>query len=70
MTSRPNDGWSSATVITFTPHVTRARVIFERCFAGDLLMVPDTDPLSFEQWVEQYVYQTAAFVKVAANPGC
>ena len=64
------NGWTSATVITFTPHVTRARVIFERCFTGELVMVADTSPLSLPRWVQQYLYQTAAFVKVAVIQGC
>ncbi|MDJ0336187.1 YdcF family protein [Salinibacterium sp. G-O1] len=63
-------GWTSATVITMVPHVTRARIVIERCFTGTLLMVPDTTPMSINKWVEQYVYQTAAFVKVAVNQDC
>ncbi|MDO9130913.1 MAG: hypothetical protein Q7U34_13715 [Anaerolineales bacterium] len=63
-------GWTSATVITFTPHVTRTRVLMERCFTGSLRVVADTTPLPLAQWVGQYFYQTGAFVKVALNPGC
>lgn len=70
-------GWKSANVLTAQFHVTRARVIVNRCYAGDLRMVADrtglplislTDP-SYS-WAYQYLYQTAAFVKVAIHPDC
>ena len=63
-------GWSSATVITFTPHITRARLIVSRCFTGKLDMVADTTPLSIGYWAYQYLYQTGGFIKAALNPGC
>lgn len=63
-------GWTSATVITFTPHVTRTRLLMERCFAGTLRVTADTTPLLLAEWAHQYFYQTGAFVKVALNPGC
>ena len=63
-------GWTSATVITFTPHVTRTRLLMQRCFAGTLRVAADTTPLPLAEWAGQYFYQTGAFVKVALNPGC
>lgn len=63
-------GWTSAAVITFTPHIMRTRVLFDRCFDGDLVMV-ETDPeRPLNEWAYQYAYQTAAFTKVAARPSC
>jgi uncharacterized SAM-binding protein YcdF (DUF218 family) len=70
-------GWKSANVLTAQFHVTRARVIVDRCYKGDLHMVADrmdlplvslTDPTY--SWAYQYLYQTAAFVKVALHPEC
>ncbi len=70
-------GWKSANVLTAQFHVTRARVIVSRCYTGDLHMVADrmnlplislTDPTY--SWAYQYLYQTAAFVKVAIHPDC
>lgn len=70
-------GWKSANVLTAQFHVTRARVIVNRCYTRDLHMVADrkslplislTDPTS--SWAYQYLYQTAAFVKVAVHPDC
>ncbi|MFF2296854.1 ElyC/SanA/YdcF family protein [Arthrobacter sp. NPDC058127] len=70
-------GWKSADVLTAQFHVTRARVIVSRCYTGNLHMVADrmglplissTDPTY--SWAYQYLYQTAAFVKVAIHPDC
>lgn len=63
-------GWSSATAITFTPHISRARLILSRCFDGQLDMVADTTPLPLADWAYQYLYQTGGFIKAALTPGC
>jgi hypothetical protein len=69
--------WKSADVLAAQYHVTRARVIVRRCFTGDLHMMADRSGLPLisltnatYSWVHQYIYQTAAFVKVALEPGC
>ncbi|QCB97106.1 YdcF family protein [Arthrobacter sp. PAMC25564] len=71
------NGWKSADVLTAQFHITRARVIVQRCYEGDLSMVAFQQKLplvSFTKpeasWVYQYAYQTAAFVKVALREGC
>lgn len=64
-------GWDSAIVITMTPHVSRARMIIDRCFDGELTMRAVSDqPSGLGSWVHQYLYQSAAFVKALAAPGC
>ncbi|GAA5193123.1 hypothetical protein GCM10023346_16980 [Arthrobacter gyeryongensis] len=70
-------GWKSANVLTAQFHVTRARVIVRRCYGGDLQMVADRTDLPLTSltnptysWAYQYIYQTAAFVKVAIHPEC
>ncbi|UKA62098.1 YdcF family protein [Arthrobacter sp. FW306-04-A] len=70
-------GWKSANVLTAQFHVTRARVVVARCFEGDLRMVADRRGLPLislanptYSWIYQYLYQTAALVKVAIHPGC
>ncbi|RFA12558.1 hypothetical protein B7R22_15705 [Subtercola boreus] len=63
-------GWTSATVITFTPHILRARIIMELCFTGDLRMVADRAPIGAARWIYEAIYQTSAFVKVLAEPSC
>jgi uncharacterized SAM-binding protein YcdF (DUF218 family) len=70
-------GWRSANVLTAQFHVTRARVIVRRCYLGDLHMIADRRSLPVislinptDSWAYQYLYQTAAFVKVAIHPSC
>ncbi|UKA57984.1 YdcF family protein [Arthrobacter sp. FW306-2-2C-D06B] len=63
-------GWKSANVLTAQFHVTRARVIVGRCYSGDIQMVADRMDLSLISWAYQYLYQSAAFVKVALHPDC
>jgi len=70
-------GWKSANVLTAQFHVTRAQVIVARCYTGDLHMVADRMDLPFVSltnptysWAYQYLYQTAAFIKVAIHPDC
>lgn len=71
------NGWKSADVLTAQFHVTRARVIVERCYGGDLSMLAYHQNLpvfSFTMptgsWVYQYAYQTAAFLKVVLHEEC
>lgn len=70
-------GWKSANVLTAQFHVTRSRVLIGRCYTGGLHMVADRRGLPLfsasnptYSWAYQYVYQTAAFVKVAIHPNC
>ncbi|WP_156163913.1 YdcF family protein [Demequina maris] len=63
-------GWESVGVITVAPHVSRTRVIMKRCWDGDIAYLESDEPLWFELWVDQYLYQTGAFVKVALERGC
>ncbi len=70
-------GWKSADVLTVQFHVTRARVIMGRCYGGELHMVAERRSLPLisltsrtGSWAYQYLYQTAAFVKVAIHPEC
>lgn len=64
------DQVQSALVITMTPHVSRARVILERCFDGELRMLSDNATIPLITWAYQYVYQSAGFLKVATRSGC
>lgn len=63
-------GWRTAIVVTIRPHVSRARYILQRCFAGDLIMAASPGHISATRWVYQYVYQTAGFVRALVQPGC
>ncbi|MGW0246054.1 YdcF family protein [Nocardia goodfellowii] len=57
------NGWQRVIVVTFTPHISRARYILEKCWSGDLLFVDPRPQLSVARWAYDYVYQSAGFVK-------
>jgi uncharacterized SAM-binding protein YcdF (DUF218 family) len=63
-------GWKSIVVVTFRPHVSRARFILRSCFDGDLAMVTSPARLSVPGWAFQYLYQTAGYVRAVLQPGC
>jgi hypothetical protein len=63
-------GWRTVIVVTFRPHISRARFILEHCFDGDLVMVASPAHISVARWAFEYVYQTAGYVRAALQPGC
>ena len=63
-------GWRSVIVVTFLPHVSRARYIVQKCFDATVIMAASPSRISAAQWVYQYVYQTAGFIRAALTPGC
>ncbi|RJO75654.1 YdcF family protein [Nocardia panacis] len=63
-------GWHTVIVITMRPHLSRARYILERCFAGDLVMVPSEEDLAPWYWAWSYVYQTAGYARAFIDQGC
>jgi uncharacterized SAM-binding protein YcdF (DUF218 family) len=48
-------GWHRIVVVTSTYHVTRARMLFRRCFHGDLWTVGTSSPLKYlpEEWASE-----------------
>lgn len=62
--------WTSAMVVTFTPHLTRADYIVRRCFTGDLVMAEYKSDLDLPYWAYMYAYQTFGFVRAVAQSGC
>lgn len=63
-------GWHTLIVVTFRPHISRARFILERCFDGNLIMVASPAELSVPRWAFQYVYQTAGYIRAVVDSGC
>ncbi|WP_084104787.1 ElyC/SanA/YdcF family protein [Demequina sp. NBRC 110056] len=63
-------GWESAAVVTIRPHVSRARMIIERCEVGELSMVDSGESLHPWYWAYHYAYQSAGFVKAGVLSGC
>lgn len=62
--------WSHVTVITTTPHIERTRLRMERCVPDGIDVIGRSTGLDLGGWLYQYAYQTAAFVKAWATPGC
>ncbi|WP_308214761.1 YdcF family protein [Mycolicibacterium bacteremicum] len=62
--------WRTVIVVTFWPHVSRSRYILEKCFDGELVMVPNPTPISVRRWAFEYLYQTAGYVRALLQPGC
>ncbi|WP_405160121.1 YdcF family protein [Nocardia sp. NBC_01499] len=63
------NGWHRVIVVTFTPHISRARYILEKCWPGELLFTDPAPPLSIARWSYNYLYQSAGYLK-AAFEGC
>ena len=63
-------GWRTVIVVTFRPHISRARFVLEQCFDGDLVMVASPAQISFVRWIFEYIYQTAGYLRAALQPGC
>jgi uncharacterized SAM-binding protein YcdF (DUF218 family) len=63
-------GWRTVIVVTFRPHISRARFILERCFDGALVMVESPTHISLPRWAFEYEYQTAGYIRAALQPGC
>jgi len=57
-------------IVAFTPHISRARFILQRCFDGELIMVASPTRISLLDWASEYVYQTAGYVRAVLQPGC
>ncbi len=55
-------------VITFTPHVARARYVFAKCYRGEVQVIGVDQHLDLWTWIYQYFYQTGAFIKAWATP--
>ncbi len=63
-------GWHTVIVVTFRPHVSRARFILDRCFDGNLVMVESPQHLSVLEWAFEYVYQTAGYARAVLETAC
>lgn len=55
--------WHRVIVVTFTPHISRARFILEKCWDGELLFTDPEPDLSVLRWGYDYVYQSVGYIK-------
>jgi DUF218 domain len=54
--------WHRIIVVSGTQQVTRARIRFDRCYRGSILMVP-ADPGGLGSWVASVIYEWGALPK-------
>lgn len=64
------EGWRHIIVITFTPHVSRARYIVGKCFGGRITMVASPSPSGPLFWAWMYIRQSAGYLRAFADRGC
>lgn len=59
--------WRRVIVVTFTPHISRARYILGKCWSGEILFVDAAPALSVGRWAYDFVYQSAGYAKAFAE---
>lgn len=69
------EDWRSMIVVTSVTHVSRARMLFDRCVpASDgsrrIEFVSDHRDYDLGRWISEYVYQTGAWIKAIISPEC
>jgi uncharacterized SAM-binding protein YcdF (DUF218 family) len=62
--------WKSVLVVTSTYHLSRARLIVNRCMPGTVRMVAAPGKPSLRGWAYQFAYQTGGFAKAVLHPSC
>ena len=63
-------GWTRVAVVTSPYHVSRSRMIVDRCFAGTTLMLTSDEHISLARWAWNWLYQTAGYAKAEVLRGC
>lgn len=62
--------WHTLIVVTSKYHISRARVIVERCFDGEVIMRSSGARIGLGTWAYQYLYQTGAYLKLLFRHDC
>lgn len=63
-------GWRHIIVVTYTPHVSRARYIVQKCFDGEVTMVASPSASGLRFWAWMYLRQSAGYLRAFLSPGC
>jgi uncharacterized SAM-binding protein YcdF (DUF218 family) len=64
------NGWNRIVVVTSTYHVTRARILVHRCYAGHTVFVGATPPDGIAGWTKRIVHEWMGLVEALAVRGC
>jgi uncharacterized SAM-binding protein YcdF (DUF218 family) len=62
--------WNEVVLVTSTYHVTRARILVERCFAGRVDVVAASPPRRPLHWVAAVVHEWAGMLETTIRRGC
>ena len=62
--------WTHIVVITWPSHISRSRMLINRCFSGELQMVEYRQDRSVLSWLHEFAYQSAAYVKTQLRRSC
>ncbi|WUD63196.1 YdcF family protein [Nocardia sp. NBC_00511] len=62
--------WRHIIVVTYTPHVSRARYIVGKCFHGQITMVASPSDSGLKFWSWMYIRQSAGYLRAFAQFGC
>ncbi len=60
-------GWQRVIVVTWTPHISRARYVLGKCWDGEILLVDAHPPISLGRWVYNFAYQSVGYAKAAVE---
>lgn len=63
-------GWDHVSALTYRQHVTRSRLILERCYAGELDVLAFDYPELPRGLLREFAYQSGGFAKAWVTPGC
>jgi uncharacterized SAM-binding protein YcdF (DUF218 family) len=62
--------WRTVIVVAYPPHISRARYIMAKCYAGELIMTAAPTHLTALGWAWMYVYQSAGYLKSLVGGAC
>lgn len=62
--------WHNITVVTNDSHITRAKILIQRCYTGNLNMLAVRQDSSVAFWAYRFVYETAALIKAGSERSC
>jgi hypothetical protein len=63
-------GWKTVIVVTSKYHVSRARLLMDRCVDGRVEVVAAQEDISPLEWAYQFAYQTGGYLKAALDRDC
>lgn len=63
-------GWTKVAVVTYTSHISRSRMLMERCVPAQVVMWERPDPTSRRLRMYRFAYETGAWAKAQVFRGC